>query len=169
MSSKLSTVKAAHVVPEVVDGLSSGDPTSLEVLYGGKAVSDGEEIPPPQAKHAPEVHIKGQGSDTKYSLLLTDPDAPDPEKPVNREWLHWLVVNIPPSGDLSKGEEVVPYMGPAPPIGVHRYVFSVFRQPGNVKVSKAPSRAKFSTRGFAAEHTLGDPAAVLFFRSRAPK
>ncbi|KAK9824270.1 hypothetical protein WJX72_009084 [[Myrmecia] bisecta] len=122
-----------------------------------------------RAKHAPEVHIKGQGSDTKYSLLLTDPDAPDPEKPVNREWLHWLVVNIPPSGDLSKGEEVVPYMGPAPPIGVHRYVFSVFRQPGNVKVSKAPSRAKFSTRGFAAEHTLGDPAAVLFFRSRAPK
>ena len=44
--------------------------------------------------------------------------------------LHWLVMNVPASGNISDGaDEVVPYMGPAPPEGVHRYVFSLFKQP----------------------------------------
>ncbi len=45
--------------------------------------------------------------------------------------LHWMVTNIP-EGDISKGEEVVEYMGPAPPKGLHRYVFLLFKHPPEI-------------------------------------
>ncbi len=38
-----------------------------------------------------------------YTLLMTDPDAPSRKNPVNGEWKHWLVVNIP-GNKLSEGE-----------------------------------------------------------------
>lgn len=88
---------------------------------------------------------------------MSDPDPPDPAKPVFREWLHWIVANIPGAdgGEAAKGTEVTPYMyvfeafvyflsnaflilinvlcsqrrGPSPPIGTHRYAFLLFEQP----------------------------------------
>jgi phosphatidylethanolamine-binding protein (PEBP) family uncharacterized protein len=30
-----------------------------------------------------------------YTLIMTDPDAPTRESAKFREWLHWMVVNIP--------------------------------------------------------------------------
>lgn len=30
----------------------------------------------------------------------------DPANPVKKEWLHWLVVNIPAGADISRGDEV---------------------------------------------------------------
>lgn len=49
-----------------------------------------------------------------YVTRTTDPDAPSRENSTSGEFLHWLVVNIP--GDhLLDGEELVEYVGPAPP------------------------------------------------------
>lgn len=78
-----------------------------------------------QAAHAPSVEVKGD--DGPYTLLATDPDAPSPSNPSRREWLHWMVTNIPGGGGVERGKQVVPYMGPAPPEGVHRYVFMLFK------------------------------------------
>jgi phosphatidylethanolamine-binding protein (PEBP) family uncharacterized protein len=36
-----------------------------------------------------------------YTLILTDPDAPSRRSPTQREWRHWLVMNIP-GNDLQK-------------------------------------------------------------------
>lgn len=47
-----------------------------------------------QAAHAPNVKFAGS-TDKHYSLLMVDPDAPSPDDPKMREWLHWIVVNIP--------------------------------------------------------------------------
>ena len=42
---------------------------------------------------------------------MPDPDPPDPAAPVYREWLHWIVTNIPGAeADAAKGTEVTPYM-----------------------------------------------------------
>ncbi len=47
-----------------------------------------------------------------------------------------MVVNIP-GGDLSKGTVLTPYAGPSPPkgSGLHRYIFLVYKQQGEVNVS----------------------------------
>jgi phosphatidylethanolamine-binding protein (PEBP) family uncharacterized protein len=98
---------------------------------------------------------------------MTDPDAPSRGYPVNREFLHWLVVNIPGS-DVARGQHVVEYFGSQPPSGTgyHRYTFAVFRQPaGRVSVSQV-SRPRFSTKRFVRVHGLEGPVAVNYFLAR---
>lgn len=42
----------------------------------------------------PSVTWKGDPH-SYYTLIMSDPDAPSRGSPKAREWLHWLVVNIP--------------------------------------------------------------------------
>uniref|UniRef100_A0A453RFW3 Uncharacterized protein n=1 Tax=Aegilops tauschii subsp. strangulata TaxID=200361 RepID=A0A453RFW3_AEGTS len=115
---------AAHVDPLVV-GRVIGDvvdmfvPTMpVTVRFGTKDLTNGCEIKPSIADAAPSIQIAGRAGDL-FTLVMTDPDAPSPSEPTMKEWLHWLVVNIPGGSDPSQGEEVVPYMGPKPPLGIH--------------------------------------------------
>lgn len=48
-----------------------------------------------------------------YVFLNIDPDVPSRKKPKQREWQHWLVVNIPGTV-LCKGETLTGYLGPIP-------------------------------------------------------
>lgn len=79
---------------------------------------------------------------------MIDPDAPSPSQPKARSWLHWLVVNVPVQRvtsshdsmrgtgssslqcDADRGETVLPYAPPSPPVGTHRYMFIVCQQTG---------------------------------------
>lgn len=96
-----------------------------------------------QAQVQPSVEI-GPGlsmaarSGKFYTLTVVDPDAPSPTNPSMAPFLHWLVTNIP-QGELEKGSMVVPYMGPSPPEGDHRYCFLLYEQPNDsLPVSRAP-------------------------------
>jgi Raf kinase inhibitor-like YbhB/YbcL family protein len=73
-----------------------------------------------------------------FSLLVEDPDAPDPDRPL-RIWAHWIVTGLQPhvtalnGGMLPTGAVagmndwgVHRWSGPQPPIGRHRYVFHVW-------------------------------------------
>ena len=101
-------------------------------------------------------------------------DAPDPADPTRREWLHWLVTGAPTGDDAAgtRGTQITSYMGPAPPIGTHRYVFLLHKQPNHEPLQVAdPShgggdRAHFNSRAFAEAHGLGRPVAVAWFTSR---
>lgn len=66
------------------------------------------------------------------------------------------------------GKEVMAYMGPQPPSGVHRYVFAAFRQHGVMEsLKRRPvERELFNTRQFVSENELGLPAAALYFTSK---
>ncbi|KAL3820620.1 hypothetical protein ACJIZ3_006525 [Penstemon smallii] len=66
------------------------------------------------------------------------------------------------------GKEIMPYMGPQPPAGTHRYVFAAFRQHGPMEtVRRRPvEREQFNTRQFSSENDLGLPAAALYFKSQ---
>lgn len=99
---------------------------------------------------------------------MADPDAPSPSEPTFREWLHWIVTDIPEGGDASQGREMVEYMGPKPPAGIHRYVFTLFRQKEAEQVPHKPpqGRSNFKTRQFASDNGLDLPVAALYFNSQ---
>lgn len=94
----------------------------------------GDDISPPLAwTDVPE-------GTRSLALVVTDPDAPDPANP-QRTWVHWVVYNLPPSTtSLDEGAHDLPaaavqgtndwhrtgYGGPCPPIGRHRYFFTLY-------------------------------------------
>lgn len=105
---------------------------------------EGEDLSPP-------LTWEGVPKGTKaFALLVSDPDAPSPETPADKPWIHWVAYDLPgdarelPEGvsrevsptALSGGvqglnswpEENVGYRGPLPPAGSgeHRYVFTLY-------------------------------------------
>lgn len=91
-------------------------------------------------KHNSSVHpallskppeIKFKGSPNKlYTMIMVDPDYPNPENPMDGEYRHWLVMNIP-AGEMiheNSGVQVEDYVPPKPIVGKHRYVFILYEQ-----------------------------------------
>ncbi|EES02614.1 hypothetical protein BDA96_03G104200 [Sorghum bicolor] len=152
-----------RVIGEVVDLFVPS--ISMTVAYGPKDISNGCLLKPSATAAPPLVRISGRRNDL-YTLIMTDPDAPSPSDPTMREYLHWIVTNIPGGTDASKGEEVVEYMGPRPPVGIHRYVLVLFEQKTRVHAEAPRERANFNTRAFAAAHELGLPTAVVYFNAQ---
>ena len=102
------------------------------------AFAQGERIPSRYTcdgqEYSPALAWSGAPATTQsYVLLVHDPDAPA------KDWLHWLVINIPPT-TTSVAEQATPtggvvlpndsneaqYGGPCPPNGEHRYFFTVY-------------------------------------------
>lgn len=72
-----------------------------------------------------------------FIIETLDPDAPSRQAPASREFVHWLVVNIP--GDqVAKGDTLAEYVGSGPPkgSGLHRYVFLVYKQGAAQKIDE---------------------------------
>ncbi|EDO34139.1 predicted protein, partial [Nematostella vectensis] len=107
-----------------------------------------------------------------YTLLMTDPDAPRRSDPKFREWHHWLVVNIP-GCDVSKGMTAAEYIGSGPPkgTGLHRYIFLVYKQQGQITYSdpirkmSAEGRGGCKARDLAAKYNLGSPVACNLYQA----
>ena len=53
-------------------------------------------------KDEPQVNWNAN-QNSYYTLIMTDPDAPSRESPNMREFLHWIVVNIP-ANEIKEGE-----------------------------------------------------------------
>jgi Raf kinase inhibitor-like YbhB/YbcL family protein len=101
-----------------------------------KYTCDGDDISPP-------LEWTGVPDDAQsLALIVDDPDAPDPAAPKMR-YVHWVLYNIPPetrglpegAGKATLPEEAREgindfkkrgYGGPCPPIGRHRYVFTLY-------------------------------------------
>lgn len=108
---------------------------------------------------SPELHWTGVPDKAKsLALIVDDPDAPDPAKPL-RTWVHWVLYNIPVQADsLPKGvaakdlppgalpglgdsKEAV-YHGPCPPIGRHRYFHKLYALDVVLPDLKTPTKAQ---------------------------
>jgi Raf kinase inhibitor-like YbhB/YbcL family protein len=91
------------------------------------------------------------------ALLVEDPDAPDPAAP-QRIFTHWVVVNLPPDAPglpAGAGAQATPgggrtgrndggntgYVGPAPPVGRHRYFFRLFALDAPLEAPDGPDRS----------------------------
>ncbi|KAL0309533.1 UNVERIFIED_CONTAM: protein RICE FLOWERING LOCUS T 1 [Sesamum radiatum] len=154
-------LEVGRVVGDVVDPFTSS--TSLWISYGGRVVANGCDLRSPQVVSQPRVDIGGDDFRTFYTLVLVDPDAPSPSNPHLREYLHWLVIDIPGSTGTSFGTEVVCYESPRPTMGIHRLVFLLFRQLGRQTVYAPGWRQNFITRDFAEVYNLGSPVAAVYY------
>ncbi|XP_057505770.1 CEN-like protein 2 [Actinidia eriantha] len=153
-----------RVIGDVLDVFT---PTiKMLVTYNTKQVYNGHELYPSQVTTKPRVEIQGGDMRTFFTLVMTDPDVPGPSDPYLREHLHWIVTDIPGTTDATFGREVLNYEIPRPNIGIHRFVFVLFKQKRRQTVNPPPSRDLFSTRGFAADNDLGPPVAAVYFNAQ---
>ncbi|KAL9351945.1 hypothetical protein Peur_054625 [Populus x canadensis] len=182
-------LSVGRVIGDVLDPFTRS--ISLRVNYNSREVNNGCELKPSHVVNQPRVDIGGEDLRTFYTLVMVDPDAPSPSNPNLREYLHWLVTDIPattganfehfgcqdniilqnmiPNDPISEnillanGQEVVCYESPRPTAGIHRFVFVLFRQLGRQTVYPPGWRQNFNTRDFAELYNLGSPVAAVYF------
>nr|BAL42330.1 flowering locus T-like protein [Chrysanthemum x morifolium] len=133
-----------RVIGDVLDSFTKS--INLSVSYDDTEVSNGRDLKPSQVVNQPRVGIGGDDLRTFHTLVMVDPDAPSPSDPNLREYLHWLVTDIPETTGAQFGQEIVCYESPRPTIGIHRMVFVLFRQLGRKTVYAPAWRQNFNTK-----------------------
>jgi Raf kinase inhibitor-like YbhB/YbcL family protein len=114
------------------------------------------------ADKAPALHWSGVPANAKsLALVVDDPDAPDPKAP-KMTWVHWVLYDLPPTATslpLGVTKATLPpgtreanndwnqhgWRGPCPPIGRHRYFFTLYALDTSLPESERPSRADVET------------------------
>ncbi|KAJ7970288.1 MOTHER of FT and TFL1 1 [Quillaja saponaria] len=164
MSASVDPLVVGRVIGDVVDMFVPS--VGMSVYFGSKHFTNGSDIKPSLTVNPPKVTMSGN-MDHLYTLVMTDPDAPSPSEPIMREYVHWIVVDIPGGTNPNRGKEILPYMGPRPPVGIHRYILVLFQQKAPLGlVDQPPSRANFNTRFFARQLDLGLPVATVYFNAQ---
>lgn len=172
----------SEVIPTVIHDVTFVPKGFLMIQYkdSDKEVTMGNTLKPEDTQSKPEIHFtlnltdigsenngneNANGSDNsihvskddRFTLVLTDPDAPTKGDEKWSEYCHYIVKDIKlnefgiepdttkdNSGSKNsldsfgeqlttvnlQGVDVVPYLGPAPPpkTGLHRYVFLLYKQ-----------------------------------------
>ncbi len=120
----------------------------FQVQYG-QTNANGKTLSKQDTAEEPTILFQGDPS-LVYTVLMSDPDAPA------KSWVHWLITNIPGSlNDIHEGQTIVPYAGPSPPSGTHRYIFTLYAQPSGSIMTNAPSeRGNFSVNSFERQFGL---------------
>ncbi|XP_068663498.1 CEN-like protein 2 [Aristolochia californica] len=167
MARILEPLTIGRVIGDVLDSFHSS--VKMTVFYNSKQVCNGHELYPSFLTSKPRVEVNGGDMRSFFTLVMIDPDVPGPSDPYLREHLHWIVTNIPGTTDAAFGREVVGYEIPRPNIGIHRFVFVLFKQKRRQTVSPPASRDRFSTRKFAEDNDLGLPVAAVFFNAKREK
>lgn len=99
--------------------------SSSFTVEGITGLLDRKSTPAATAK-APAISYGAAKEGVKYCMIMTDPDAPSREKPLFRNFCHWVQADC-----LGSPSEILAYVGPGPPCnsGLHRYVFCLYEQP----------------------------------------
>ncbi|XP_059307546.1 protein TWIN SISTER of FT-like [Lycium ferocissimum] len=155
------TLELAGVIGDVLDPFTRS--ISLRVVYSNRDVKNGCDLRPSMVINPPRVEVGGDDLRTFYTLVMVDPDAPTPSNPCHKEYLHWMVTDIPATTGVSFGNEVVSYECPQPTMGIHRLVLVLFRQLRRESVRAPENRQNFNTRDFAKIYNLELPVAAVYF------
>ncbi|KAJ3687549.1 hypothetical protein LUZ61_016713 [Rhynchospora tenuis] len=160
MSRGRNPLELSQIIGDVLDHFNKS--ATMRIMYNGVEITNSTGMKASQVASAPRVEISGSDQSRLYTLVMVDPDSPSPSNPSNREYLNWLVTDIPEGSDVSFGNEIVPYEGPRPSAGIHRVAFVLFRQEVRQNVFAPGWRPNFNTRDFSAFYNLGPPVAALY-------
>ncbi|CAD6229832.1 unnamed protein product [Miscanthus lutarioriparius] len=158
--SEVEPLVLAHVIRDVLDSFTPTIP--LRITYNNRLLLAGVELKPSAVVNKPRVDVGGTDLRVFYTLVLVDPDAPSPSNPSLREYLHWMVIDIPGTTGANFGQELMFYERPEPRSGIHRMVFVLFRQLGRGTVFAPNMRHNFNCKNFARQHHLYIVAATYF-------
>ena len=191
MSSDAAPAPAPAPAPAYTRVVDAFEPTvTLTLSFGDVVVSEGAELTPTQAQHAPAVVLSGAAEGALFTVILSDPDAPSVADPKFGEWQHWVAVNCSAAeladaggaaavvGDVdaaaAEGADArTAFFGSAPgkDSGKHVYALVVYAQPGGrvapdepriPLASGFPPRRSFNSRAFATKYGLVPAAAVSY-------
>ncbi|XP_078174448.1 protein FLOWERING LOCUS T-like [Carex rostrata] len=151
----------SQIIGDVLDPFNRS--ATMKIRYNDKEITNGTGLKASHAASAPKIEIVGSDQRKLYTLVMVDPDSPSPSNPSNREYLNWLVTDIPEATDVSFGNEIVSYEGPRASAGIHRVAFVLFKQEVRQTVYAPGWRQNFNTRDFSAFYNLGPPVAALYF------
>ncbi|RLM93716.1 hypothetical protein C2845_PM08G25460 [Panicum miliaceum] len=99
--SAVEPLALAHVIRDVLDSFT---PTaSMRITYNNRLLLAGAELKPSAVVNKPRVDVGGTDLRVFYTLVLVDPYAPSPSNPSLREYLHWMVIDIPGTTGASFG------------------------------------------------------------------
>ncbi|KAF1806408.1 phosphatidylethanolamine-binding protein [Mucor lusitanicus] len=164
-----SSLKKAEISPNIVPENFTPSTLVSATYANGEDVALGNFIKPSESADTPKVAFIAPDETAEYTLLVVDPDAPSKEDPKWGPYRHWVITNIPASGDLSKGNALAPYMGPAPPPKTrdHRYIFLLYKQPRTQADfgTLAEESNNWDFKAFVNQHNL-ELIGVNFFISR---
>ncbi len=150
---KRNTIKRKRINKKNRNTKRKGGNASLVVQYGNQTLS-GQQLPRSRTIDTPSVSFSPM-SGKHYTLIMWDPDVPATIQP---GYLHWLVTNLESSSDISTHESI-PYQGPNPPSGTHRYLFGLFEQRSDIRVTTIP-RHKFDIQQFVSQYSLREISSV---------
>ncbi|KAJ7794372.1 phosphatidylethanolamine-binding protein [Mycena olivaceomarginata] len=128
-SSLTAALTTAHLIPDVLT--ASFAPTALLTILlpsGPVAIA----AAPREQDIGEDGLVKSFGADgPKYTLAMFDPDAPSAAQPTSRQFRHWVAKPTPAA-------EPTPYRPPGPPkgSGLHRYTFTLYREPPSFTLSE---------------------------------
>lgn len=114
----------------------------------------------------PKVRCARAQQKKPTTFVMIDPDAPEPAGDgamtgTNGPYLHWIVTGA--TKTTADGKEVVPWTGPQPPKGKHRYILIEFLE-HDTPVFGSLERAKWDFKTFLAVNAGKlEPIAINFF------
>ncbi|KAJ8320574.1 hypothetical protein KUTeg_002161 [Tegillarca granosa] len=147
------------------DSLGSKSELLLKFGKDGSSVKCGQEAGVPQYRSAPVIQFPYADKKKIYTVIMVDPDAPSPDNPTMKYFLHWIVVDIP-GKYLRKGCNLekdgkhghiltlLTYVAPRPPFGRHRYQFFLAEQEPYQIFQRPARRPKFDLESFLQNHKL---------------
>nr|XP_018905739.1 PREDICTED: protein D1-like isoform X2 [Bemisia tabaci] len=176
-------IEAAMIKSQIIPDLFTEAPKKLQVVsvkFEGKSLANlGNHLSIRDLEYwAPFIHWKSDESEF-YTLMMLNLDVPSRENPSQREWIVWLMTNIPGCW-VMRGDELIEYEEPDPEKGTgsHRYVLLIYHQKqGKQKfreyafnlipgiLHQECRRQKFNSRLFAADYSLGEPIGINFWET----
>jgi len=172
----LTSVAWAQIPEQFTTGFDN-DTISLVVTYGANEVTDGEKLGLNDVQSAPTLALGDSSSlnaNSRYIVIMIDPDAPSRANPTSANVLHWVKTDLRIRASTAtnitadNATATFSYAPPSPPqgSGEHRYVFLLYDQPrraGFALQGLPERRTGFNVSAWREENGLAPAKAGTYF------